>query len=452
MIAREGQAPPRSAAVGWPAPAAGWAAVTLLALAYLAAFVDRTALALLVTPIKRDLGLTDTELGLLTGAAYGVINALAALPAGHLSDRWNRKALIAGGMLLFGLATWSSAFAAGFLALFLARSLVGIGEATLHPAATSMIADLFPPERRSRAYGVYIGAAASAITVVFLLGGPTVRWLTDLGPVTLLGLGPFKPWQASFLVAGAPGLILALVILLFLREPARRDTVGHGGGSDLADVFAFLARHKRAFACHLGGSTLILVSNYALLAWVVPWLERAFGFSTAEASASFALTAGLACLIGTPVLGELGDRLRRGGRSDANYLLALAGGGVFCGAVAAAGLAPTSALALTGLAVAGFFLLIVPLSCSACVNELAPNALRARISAGYNLVIALGATSAGPFLVGLLNDEVFGLEGVGQSLATVAAVTGAAGVGLLLWGQASYANALAMAERDGAAD
>jgi MFS family permease len=433
-------APPAS----WPKAKTAWISVLMLALAYLAAFIDRTTMGLLVTPLKAGLGLSDTQIGLLTGAAYGLINAVAALPAGHIADRGSRKRLIVGGMLLFGLATWASGLASGFLALFLARSLVGVGEATLHPAATSTIADLFPPERRSRAYGAYLMAAASAITLVFLVGGPVVRTLTELGPAHIFGFGPFAPWQISFFVAGTPGMAIALMILFLLREPTRRDSLNTGDArASWSDVIAFVAAHRTAFACHLSGSTLLLVSNYALLGWVIPWFERVYGWNTAEAATRFALTAGLACVVGTPLAGELADRFRRAGRTDANYLLALIGGGGFCLLVAAAGVSPSGAIAMGLVGCAGLVLLSVPISFSACVNELAPNRMRARISAGYNLVVAVGATSAGPLLVGLCNDLLFASEAaIGLSLSLVSALTGLAGVTILIAGRKAYVVAL----------
>ena len=189
----------------------GWITVAFLTIAYLFSFIDRWILGLLIEPIKADLGLTDTQIGLLLGPAFAIFYATMGLPLGWLADRRNRVRIVAVGIGLWSLATAASGLAKSFIHLFIARMSIGIGEATLSPCAMSIISDSFPREKRSRPIAVYTTALSLGAGLASLLGAAVLTWAKTGGDITFPLLGALAPWQATFIVVGLPGLLLALV-------------------------------------------------------------------------------------------------------------------------------------------------------------------------------------------------------------------------------------------------
>ena len=202
-----------------------WYALFVLVLVYIVNFVDRQILSILVGDIKRDLNVTDAQIGFLYGTAFAVFYALFGIPLGRLADSWYRGRLMAMGLALWSSMTAFSGFANSFGMLAAARIGVGIGEATASPAAYSMISDSFPKERRATALsiyssGLYIGGALS-----LPIGGLVVaRWNAAYPDPAAAPLG-LAGWQAAFLAVGLPGLLLALWVLT-LREPMRGQSDG----------------------------------------------------------------------------------------------------------------------------------------------------------------------------------------------------------------------------------
>jgi MFS family permease len=202
-----------------------WYALFVLVLVYIVNFIDRQILSILVGDIKRDLGVSDAQIGFLYGTAFAVFYALFGIPLGRLADSWYRGRLMAMGLALWSSMTALSGFANSFGMLAAARVGVGIGEASASPAAYSMISDSFPKERRATALsiyssGLYIGGALSLPIGGFVVSRWTAAWPDPAtAPLGLAG------WQAAFLAVGIPGLLLALWVLS-LREPQRGASDG----------------------------------------------------------------------------------------------------------------------------------------------------------------------------------------------------------------------------------
>jgi MFS family permease len=214
-------APVRPARIG----AYAWYALFVLVIVYIVNFIDRQILSILVGDIKRDLSVSDAQIGFLYGTAFAVFYALFGIPLGRLADSWYRGRLMAMGLALWSSMTAFSGFANSFAMLATARIGVGIGEASASPAAYSMISDWFPKERRATALsiyssGLYIGGALSLPIGGFVVARWNSAWPdTALAPLGLAG------WQAAFLAVGLPGLLLALWVLT-LREPQRGASDG----------------------------------------------------------------------------------------------------------------------------------------------------------------------------------------------------------------------------------
>jgi MFS family permease len=201
-----------------------WYVLAILVLVYILNFVDRQILSILSEDIKRDLGLTDADLGFLYGTAFGVFYALFGIPLGRLADNWHRVRLMSVGLSLWSLMTALSGFSRSGAELAAARIGVGVGEATASPCAYSIISDYFPKRQRATALaiyssGLYLGGGLS----LFIGGAVKERWDAAFvgggAPMGLVG------WQASFLAVGIPGLLLALLVFT-LREPVRGQSDG----------------------------------------------------------------------------------------------------------------------------------------------------------------------------------------------------------------------------------
>ena len=211
---------------GYPPFARARFTLAVLTIAYVVSFIDRQALSLLVEPIRRDLGLSDMQIGLLQGLAFAAVYAIAGLPLGRAADQFSRRNVILAGVAFWSLMTSCCGVARSFGSLLLCRGGVGVGEAALSPAAYSMLSDCFPPRRLPAAMAFYNLGPAIGSGLAFLLGGAILAFAGDVRSLDL-GL-PFlhdvRPWQVTFLLLGGLGLVV-IVLLAMLQEPARRFIV-----------------------------------------------------------------------------------------------------------------------------------------------------------------------------------------------------------------------------------
>ncbi len=215
-----------------------WYVLFVLVVVYILNFVDRQIVAILAVDIKRDLGLTDGDMGFLMGAAFAVFYALFGIPLGRLADNWNRVKLLSIGLALWSTMTALSGFARNQLTLSLARMGVGIGEATASPTAYSLISDYFPKKQRATALAIYSSGLYLGGGVSLFIGAKVVQAWNEAhpggGPLGLVG------WQAAFLVVGIPGVLLALWVAS-LREPLRGAMDGVASPSSPTPFADFLA-------------------------------------------------------------------------------------------------------------------------------------------------------------------------------------------------------------------
>ena len=189
----------------WPSSTMAWYAVAVLFVAYTFSFADRIILSLLVQPIKQDLALSDTKISLLHGFAFAIFYTLMGIPIGRLADRYSRRAIAAAGIAVWSFMTAVCGIARGYWELFSARVGVGVGEAALSPAAFSMIADLFPPQKLGRALSVYTMGAFVGAGLAFIIGGAVIQSITSSPEMTLPIVGTIRSWQAAFFIVGLPG-------------------------------------------------------------------------------------------------------------------------------------------------------------------------------------------------------------------------------------------------------
>ncbi|PAL22531.1 MFS transporter [Sphingopyxis sp. GW247-27LB] len=367
----------------------------ILLTVYIFNFLDRQIVNILAEPIKADLGLSDTELGLLAGPAFAVFYALLGIPIARHADKegTNRVRLIALALAIWSAMTAVCGLAQNFVQLLFARIGVGVGEAGCTPAAHSLITDSVPAEKRSSAIAFY-GLGIPIGSLFGLILGGVVNDLYN--------------WRVALMLVGAPGLLLALIVLFFMREPrhhrvaevAKTAPVPLPAGAALREIFG-----SRAFVYILIAASVTAFLGYGKALWTISFFIRSHGLSTTEAGLSMAVVLGLAGIFGTWLGGKVADRF---GTADKKHILTLP----------AYGMAAAAPVLFLGyhmqdwrVAVA---LLVVPTILNAayygpayaCVQGLVRPQARAVAASimlfGQNL-IGLGF---GPFLFGVLSDAL----------------------------------------------
>jgi MFS family permease len=403
---------------------AAWYAVFVLTVCYTFSFVDRLILAFLVTPLKHDLHLSDTQVGMLQGMAFAMLYAFLGIPFGLAADRVSRRNLIAAGIVAWSLMTSLGSIARSFGTLALARMGVGVGEAALSPAAFSMIADHFPRERLSSAMSFYSMGVQLGAGLALLVGGLVAQAVMHMSPVTVPLLGTLEPWRLTFLIVGAPG-VLVVALLFTVREPARRALPG---ASTLAPTVPGLANAVRQMRLRWGSSVGISLTmscqamgNYAFGSWTPSFFERVHQWPRSRSGWVLGLITMLCGCIGLISGGRLADRWLRLGQTDAPLrvgLVSLVGAGL---TLVPAMLSPTQTVTVALLIPAVFFLAL-PIGCSyAAIQMIFPNEIRATVSALMLLMLNVIGLSLGTLLPGLLNDHLFHDERMlGPSIAITA--------------------------------
>jgi predicted MFS family arabinose efflux permease len=352
-------------------------------------FMDRQILAILLEPIKHDLGASDTEMGLLTGSAFALFFALASVPIARAADRYSRRNIIAVALTFWSIMTMVSAYVGSFLQLAAARVGLGIGEAAAAPATHSMISDLFPRDRRTASLALLAVAAPVGTMIAFTIGGM---------------LNAAIGWRMTFVALGAPGLILTVLMLLTIREPRR-------GAAETQPVAATVygLHHTIGYLWSLrslrwlaAGASLNFFAGSALMAWSAPFLIRVHSMNTDEAGAWLGMTTGVGGVAGTVLGGLAAQRLAR---TDPAWLLrvpavasALAAPFVLLFLTLPSSRAPLMALGAT------FFASCLLGPVMAVTQALAKVRMRALASALVTLVVNLIGAGLGPLTVGVSSD------------------------------------------------
>jgi MFS family permease len=416
-----------------------WYMVVLCMTAYLFSFVDRQIIALLIEPIRADLQISDTQFSLIHGLAFSIFYAIMGLPIARLADRKSRPVIISIGIAVWSVATAVCGLSKNFWQLFTARMAVGVGEAALSPAAYSMITDAFPKSRLGFALGVYSMGSFLGAGLAYIIGGVAIDIVTEIGIVELPIIGTLKPWQMTFFIVGLPGLVLAALFFLTIRDPERKGLAENSQGYTIKEVLSYIGQNKRTFTAHYVGFGLLALVLYALMSWAPAFLLRNFELSTRNVGLYLGILV-LVCNVGGVLSsGWLIDFFTRRGRSDAPMLAGIVGG---VGAIVPAALFPfmpglTAALMMLGLAL---YFASFPLATSAAGLQLmAPNQMRAQVTALFFLFMNLLGITGGSTLVALATDYIFQNDRlVGFSMALVACIAALAAVFLMTRGLKSF--------------
>lgn len=280
--------------------------LTILVIAYTFNFIDRQILGILVEPIRLELGVSDTAMGLLTGLGFALFYTLLGIPIARYADRANRRNLIAVAVGIWSVFTAAQGLAQNYWQLLAYRIGVGVGEAGCSPPAHSILADYYPANERATALGIYSLGIPIGILFGFFVGGWMNEWFG---------------WRVAFFVVGIPGIVLALVIRFSVREPERgmseTRVTAPGSQPSVAAVFRYLLARRSFVHMALGGGITAFV-GYGLISWSAAFLARSHGMSSGEIGTWLGLIFGIPGGIGIVLGGRLADYL---GARDARWYL-----------------------------------------------------------------------------------------------------------------------------------
>ncbi len=369
----------------------------LLTVVYTFNFIDRQLLAILQESIKVDLDLTDTQLGLLTGFAFALFYVSAGIPIARWADRGNRRNIVALAVGIWSFMTAISGFVQTYFHLLMARVGVGIGEAGGSPPAHSMISDIFPANKRAGALSIYSMGVNFGILFGFLFGG----WLNE-----------FFSWRVAFMVVGAPGILLAFVVWLTVKEPPRGLAENRAAGetAPFGSVLSLLAS-RSSFRHMAFGAALNAFAGYSSSSWTASFIIRSHDMSTGELGTWLALSMGAGGAIGVLGGGLLAQRLAV--RDVRWYMWLPTITGIIC----------LPFMVATYLVGTGYQALIMGIIPSILFNVYLGNTLamthglvglrmRALASAILFFILNLIGLGMGPWFVGFLSDQLAGAHGV----------------------------------------
>lgn len=420
-----------------------WYVVIICMVAYILSFVDRQILSLMIEPIKADLMLSDTQFSLLQGLAFSLFYAFMGVPIAALADKKSRVKIISIGVAFWSLATAACGLSKNFIQMFLARLSVGAGEAALSPAFYSIVADLFPKHKLGRALGVYAIGAFIGSGLAFLIGGYVIGLLKDVSFVTLPMIGEIKTWQLTFMIVGLPGVLLALLMILTVREPERKglkmDANGVAVKASFKNSMGFIKTHKKTFLCHFIGFSFYTMMLYSLLGWAPAYYMRHFGLDASQTGYILGSIILVANTSGALFCGWLIDFFSKRGYSDA----AIRAGAIGCAALIIPSVLFTQVdnmqLSFALIFVAMFFSTFPIPASAAATQMLTPNQLRSQVSAKFLLISNLIALGVGTTAVALITDRYYeNTLMVGNSISIVNAIAGLVGVFLLYKGCQYY--------------
>jgi len=420
-----------------------WFALGLLFVVALFNYVDRTILSIMQVALKRDLGLSDTQLGTLTGLSFALFYTTLALPLARVADRMPRKYVLTAALAIWTTMTALSGFARGYFSLLACRIGVAVGEAGCVPSTLSMLADFFPRHRRALAMAVWGLALPLGGMLGFAFGG---KLTAALG------------WRETFFTVGLAGLAMTPVVLLLLREPQRgrfdtADAAAPAQPRSVAESLRLLW-NLRSFRYLVIGEALQAWTQAGMMAWNAPFYARAHAMPVAEIATWLALITGFGGAVGTFLGGALAERMAR---RDVRWYMRVP-------AIAAALTAPFALvqyfsgdvrLSLAAALIPATMVNVYMAPGNAMTQTLAPPDMRAFAQAIYVLVVSIVGTGIGPTVVGLLSDllsDRFGLgdRALGLALPTLALPTLAAAA--LFWRSSTHlpAELRPMHEREGA--
>jgi MFS family permease len=382
--------------------------LAMLTLVYVFNFIDRQLLVILQESIKKELHLSDTQLGLLSGFTFALFYVLLGIPIARIADKKSRRNTVAISLGLWSIMTACSGLARNFVQLLLARIGVGVGEAGGSPPAHAMISDYFPPKKRSTALSIYSAGIYFGILIGFLMGGYLNQRLG---------------WRTAFFVVGLPGVLFSLLFYLTVKEPRKgaTDTTIQAAQSHTLDEVLKVLYSTKTFVYLAFASAFNVFCIYGLMNWAPSFLQRLHGMTSAETGKLLGPILGIGGAVGSFAGGWLTDRF---GKTDKSWYLKIPGYAILIviPCIAGAIFFENSALSVACLGLCALLQSMYLGPSLAVAHSLVPASMRSLTSAVFFLVINLIGLGFGPLAVGFISDllkPTLGVESLRWALSIV---------------------------------
>ena len=389
----------------YPPPKQAWYAVAVLALASCFALLDQGIMGLLIEQIIADFALSDTQASLLLGPAFVLFYAILGVPFSPLIDRWRRTWIISAGVLVWSLATAACGLASSFVQLFIARFVVGAGEAVNGPAGHSIVADYFPREKLPRAVAtLHLGMVAGG-GLSLIIGGTMIWLVAHIGSPELPLLGEMRPWQLVFIGVGLPGVLVSL-LLLTVKEPPRRTISAQISQVPLLGAMGYMGQRFAIYGPLFIGLTLGSLDSGGR-AWGAAFFERTHGWS----GATYGMAAGtvaIFAMLGGLYLGTIWvERMQRQKRAEAALRVIVLARAINIPFAIAMPLMPTPELALMCNAVTSLTLGMSGPMLNTVILIITPNQVRGQVMALYLFIFVVIGQGLAPVITGVTTDYLF---------------------------------------------
>ncbi len=411
--------------------------------------IDRQILNVMIGPVKRDLGgISDTQVSLIMGLAFALFYNLMSYPAGRIADRSSRINLMTFGVAGWSLMTMLCGAAGQYWQLFLARMGVGVGEATLGPAANSALSDYFPVDRLPLAIGIVSAAPFIGQGLANILGGPLIDYLEATPRISLPLFGELYSWQMVFIIVGLPGLFVALAVFS-LREPKRKGLLQASGDAiPFSQVWAFIKDRKTFFTLIFTAYLCLSIQGWSLFSWLVEYYVRNHEWSRTQTGLVYGSIAMFVGILGSVLAGYWAGRLIRRGTPDATMRLVFYGTIVLLPTATAFTLIADPWVAIVVLIPVTFCMAMPPGLIMSTLQAISPNELRGQMVAFYLIAVNFIAYTIAPSLPAILSDFLFQSElALGKAISTLAVVNYSIAIVCLWFGLKHYRIALEQAKQ-----
>ena len=423
----------------WPSEKKGWYVTFVFLFAFIFSLIDRQILNLLVIPIQNDLLLSDTQISLLQGFAFVITYVLLSVPIGRLVDKFNRIKIMISGVVVWSITTFTCGLSRNFYELLFARMGVGAGEAALSPAAWSVLADYFRPERLSFPISIYLMGPYLGAGLAMILGAYVLDLTSGREAIYIPLIGSLAPWQITFIIVSLPGIIIT-GLLLSVKEPKRKNIKSNSEKiPNWSEVISFMLLNKRIYTSLHIATPFLVIMLYGLQAWSPTILVRVYDWELSDAGRVYGLIAlffGSTGVISGPFLSKVLKNLSISSSSLKVCVLGVSLAGI---SISLLPFQNDSFYALICIAIASFCIPLPLALVTTIMQEVTPNPMRGVVNGMYVVSTNVIGLAIGPFLVAFGTDYIFNDPNlIAYSLSLVAVIVAPIGSILFCIGIKEY--------------
>ena len=423
----------------WPSETKGWYVTFIFLFAFIFSLIDRQILNLLVIPIQNDLLLSDTQISLLQGFAFVITYVLLSVPIGRLVDKFNRIKIMISGVVIWSITTFTCGLSRNFYELLFARMGVGAGEAALSPAAWSVLADYFRPERLSFPISIYLMGPYLGAGLAMILGAYVLDLTSGREAIYIPLIGSLAPWQITFIIVSLPGIIIT-GLLLTVKEPKRKNIKSNSEKiPSWSEVISFMLSNKRIYTSLHIATPFLVIMLYGLQAWSPTILVRVYDWELSDAGRVYGLIAlffGSTGVICGPLLSKV---LKNLSISSSGLKVCVFGVSLAGISISLLPFQNDSFYALICIAIASFCIPLPLALVTTIMQEVTPNPMRGVVNGMYVVSTNVIGLAIGPFLVAFGTDYIFNDPNlIAYSLSLVAVIVAPIGSILFCVGIKEY--------------